>query len=312
VEPWVDLKIIIPVYNTKEYIHECIQSILTQLTTYTYHVIIIDDGSTDELETVLKEYDSDSRITIVHQENKGAAGARNYGLRKLYGTYLMFVDSDDKLRPGAIHRLLHLALNKGADIVEGGYITYRKNKILGINKHKSEMCDNALGDLWGFVWAKVIRSELFKDMVFAEGYWFEDTNIAYLLYTRCNRVYTIENTVYGYRKNPKGFSHIKGRQLKLIDTYWIIEQIIVDMKTLGVEKNQLIYDQILYSIYISAQRTVCLSLRTQRYIFTLFADILNRDFNCYKTSDKNMKDFEKALRNSYYRKYLLFANLFNT
>lgn len=89
------ISVIIPVYNAEKYIDRCINSILAQ--TYNdWELFLIDDGSQDSSLKIIKEYEQkDSRITVVHQENKGAGAARNKGLDVVSGEYVVFVDSDD-------------------------------------------------------------------------------------------------------------------------------------------------------------------------------------------------------------------------
>ncbi len=87
--------IIIPVYNAEKYFHKCVNSILSQ--TYTnFELILVDDASPDKCGFMCDEFaQKDSRITVIHKENGGAASARNVGIKAAKGDYLLFVDSDD-------------------------------------------------------------------------------------------------------------------------------------------------------------------------------------------------------------------------
>lgn len=86
---------IIPVYNTAEYLRQCLNSILVQ--TYTnIEIIIVDDGSTDRSPYICDEYaKKDSRIVAYHKKNGGLSDARNFGLNHAKGDYIVFLDSDD-------------------------------------------------------------------------------------------------------------------------------------------------------------------------------------------------------------------------
>ena len=95
-----DLDIIIPVYNAAQYVEECVDSVLAQNTRFSFHVTIVNDGSTDSSRDKLKKYENDLRITIIDQRNAGHSGARNSGLANVKGLYVMFVDSDDRLPGG--------------------------------------------------------------------------------------------------------------------------------------------------------------------------------------------------------------------
>lgn len=89
------VSIIIPVYNTEKYLKDCLNSVISQ-TLRDIEIICIDDGSTDNSLAILKEYSKlDSRIKVVSQNNQGAGIARNKGILKATGEYIMFIDSDD-------------------------------------------------------------------------------------------------------------------------------------------------------------------------------------------------------------------------
>lgn len=96
------VSVIIPMYNTGEYIEEAIRSIMNQ-TLFQIEIIVVDDGSTDNsIEIVKRLQDIDNRIIIYPQENKGQAVARNNGLSHAVGEYVYFMDSDDILHIDAL------------------------------------------------------------------------------------------------------------------------------------------------------------------------------------------------------------------
>ena len=89
------ISIIVPVYNVELYLEKCIESIINQ--TYTnIEIILVDDGATDSSGNICDLYSKkDSRIKVIHKRNGGLSDARNVGIEKAVGQYLMFVDSDD-------------------------------------------------------------------------------------------------------------------------------------------------------------------------------------------------------------------------
>lgn len=89
------ISIIIPVYNVKLYLDNCIQSVIQQ--SYTdFECILVDDGSTDGSSEICDQWaEKDNRIIIVHQPNGGVSSARNKGLEQAKGEYICFIDSDD-------------------------------------------------------------------------------------------------------------------------------------------------------------------------------------------------------------------------
>ena len=111
------ISVIVPVFNTSEYLKESIDSIINQ-TFADFEVIFVDDGSTDDSWEILKSYNSkDSRVKTLKQPNLGAGIARNNGLSQAKGEYLLFLDSDDFFSPNLFERAYNKAILEKADIV---------------------------------------------------------------------------------------------------------------------------------------------------------------------------------------------------
>ena len=113
------ISVIVPVYNIKEYIGRCVDSILAQ-TWGNLEILLVDDGSTDGTGKLLDEMqERDQRIRVFHKENGGSSSARNLGIRNARGKYLGFVDSDDYIEPFMYERL-YLALREtGMPVAQG-------------------------------------------------------------------------------------------------------------------------------------------------------------------------------------------------
>lgn len=114
--------IIIPVYNNESSIEKCLHSILNQ--TYSnLELVIIDDGSTDNSLQVIKMVTKPfCNIVVITQENKGVSAARNTGIEKACGKYIMFADGDDEILPDMIENYVCEAEKNNADVVIGGII----------------------------------------------------------------------------------------------------------------------------------------------------------------------------------------------
>ena len=103
--------IIIPVFNTAQYLSTCLNSVISQ-TYQNLEIIVIDDGSTDTSPNIISEYaKKDNRIKIITQKNQGQSTARNTGLKNARGDYVSFIDSDDKVSNTFIEQLLQPYLN---------------------------------------------------------------------------------------------------------------------------------------------------------------------------------------------------------
>ena len=121
--------VIIPVYKTKDYLENCVKSVLEQ-TYKNLEIILVDDGSPDESGAMcdkLKELDP--RIIVIHQENQGLSGARNTALDKMKGDAVTFVDSDDTIDPHMIEWMMDDMEQFDTDIVEGQFYEVFGNEI---------------------------------------------------------------------------------------------------------------------------------------------------------------------------------------
>lgn len=98
------ISIVIPVYNTGKSATRLVKSILEDEYSY-YDIILVDDGSTDDSLKQLKKID-DKRVRVFHQANSGASAARNFGLSKVQGKYIIFLDSDDEIKPEFLPSLI--------------------------------------------------------------------------------------------------------------------------------------------------------------------------------------------------------------
>ena len=108
--------IIVPVYKVEDYLEECILSVLNQ-TCEDWEMILVDDGSPDECPAICDKYaGKHKKITVIHKENGGLSSARNRGIEKSTGEYLIFLDSDDVLLPDAL-KDISAFLQKKSDVL---------------------------------------------------------------------------------------------------------------------------------------------------------------------------------------------------
>ena len=123
--------IIIPVYNVKDYLEKCVESVLSQNLDDS-EIILVDDGSTDgESGQICDRFAVryPELIRVIHQENGGLGAARNTGIERAVGRYLLFLDSDDYLLPGLLERMRELLAAKACDIIDFGFIVDDDGKV---------------------------------------------------------------------------------------------------------------------------------------------------------------------------------------
>ena len=102
------ISVVVPVYNKQNSIKRCIESVLKQ-SYINWELLLIDDGSTDNSAKIIQPYLKDDRIHYYHKENGGVSSARNMGIRKAKGEWIIFLDSDDYFLPNALNSLLQTA-----------------------------------------------------------------------------------------------------------------------------------------------------------------------------------------------------------
>lgn len=161
------VSIIVPVYNCEKYIERCINSILNQ--TYTnIEVIIINDGSTDNSHKIVKNLIRiDNRIKYIEQENRGPSEARNKGIEKSTGDYLMFIDSDDSISDRYVEEMINIMLDKEYDIVCCGYKDISKYGIVNCNDFNMkdnlslyDVIDMVCNGTGGVLWSKIFKKDI--------------------------------------------------------------------------------------------------------------------------------------------------------
>ena len=111
------ISVVIPVYNDKKFLPECLQSLHNQ-THENLQIILVDDGSTDKTYSICDNWaKNDKRIHVIHQARSGVAAARNAGLYSAKGEYISFIDSDDYLDSHFYEKMLKAAKDNNADVV---------------------------------------------------------------------------------------------------------------------------------------------------------------------------------------------------
>lgn len=200
-----EISIIIPVFNTSDYLHECLESVIAQ-TIQDIEIICINDGSTDDSLDILKEFHKrDSRILIMDKKNEGVSATRNAGLEIATGKYIGFVDSDDTISSTYYEILLKEAKSSSSDAV---YSRFIKNETFREELNKEEIINQLLpeffkGDFYNSVCNKIFCSKIIKtnNLKFPVGITHgEDAqfNIEFLL--KANKIIIVDYAGYNYRK----------------------------------------------------------------------------------------------------------------
>ncbi|WP_304330698.1 glycosyltransferase family 2 protein [Phocaeicola plebeius] len=209
------ISIIIPIYNVEMYIKECIDSVLMQ-TYQNFEILLIDDGSTDSSGKLCDEIAlTDFRIKVFHKSNGGSASARNYGMEKAVGEYIIFLDSDDYwIEKNILSLLVEKAKSDNLDVVRGEYINVdeRGNRLYTPNllAESLNFRDLVFGSFEMvkyivngnfFSWLFMFRRSALDHLRFDENRKFqEDIDFAVKIFSRNLRCGYLPIQFYAYRK----------------------------------------------------------------------------------------------------------------
>ncbi|MSE04926.1 glycosyltransferase [Lactobacillus salivarius] len=228
----------VPVYNVEEYLPQCLDSIIKQ--TFTdFQVIMVDDGSTDNSFSICQEYVAkDSRFKLIHQENRGLAGARNTIIKNVKTEFITWIDSDDWVEPDYLKLLVDTQVRTDADMVTMGHQVY-KDSVSYVEDYAKRFngYQNSDGtipakymieDLIRFnlklsgYWGGIDRTALYKGLFCKEGYNHEDISSKHKLYLKANKIVAIPDMLYIYRVRSgsitNGNVHTYEKARKVLDT----------------------------------------------------------------------------------------------
>lgn len=250
------VSVIIPIYNVKDYLPQCLDSVCGQ-TMEELEIICVDDGSTDGSNKILVEYaKKDSRIRIFTQANKGAGAARNVGLDIARGEYLAFLDSDDFFEPDMLEisyktMEIHLAdfivfesdqyYTKQDAYIKNPWVLQKKNVPPYQPFTHRELTDNVFNIFVGWAWDKVYRKEFVMKhrLRFQEQRTSNDLLFVFSALVLAKRIAVVDKVLAHQRRGDKETLSVTREQswhcffdallalrekMKEEDVYWELEQ----------------------------------------------------------------------------------------
>ncbi len=243
------VSVIIPVFNVKDYLDECLDTV-TKQSYNQLEIILVDDESTDGSGQMCEAWaGKDARIRVVHQKNQGLSGARNAGIDVCTGAWITFIDSDDIVASTYVEELLDLAESTEANLVQGRKIAFANHgkgpMPFGFEQLNDEiaMADNRLGqdNTWSgdskdymlsseyqtMAWGKLYRRELFQSERFPVGKLHEDNAIVYRLAYEAKHVAYTKRILYGYRTRRNSIMGEEGYNLRHLDKQEFLRERLV-------------------------------------------------------------------------------------
>lgn len=220
------VSIIVPMYNVEAYLPECLNSILNQ-SYANIEVILINDGSPDNSCKIAFDYSKrDQRIIVYDRTNKGVSSARNFGLGKVTGDYVIFVDSDDVLLPNFVEYMLTLATNSKSEFclskfvaINKSYIDNKTSDSFEILNAEDATCLLLYPEIAIGCWNKIYDTNFLKrnEICFPTNFFMgEGLNFITKVAQLSNKVCVGEKQVYYYRRDNEN-SATKKFNIKKID-----------------------------------------------------------------------------------------------
>lgn len=204
------ISVIVPVYNVEKHLRKCLDSIAEQ-TYKSLEIILVDDGSTDTSGSICDEYAlRDERFTVVHNENGGVSMARNVGLDKATGEYIMFVDSDDYIENNIAEALIKQIEQYDADMSMCGF-KYADTDGSTWNQTDIATAEGCISsdEFWRrfysgariigvTLWAKLYKRSLWQNIRFPIGKLHEDEFVTHLIMKNCRNIAVTKMPLYYY------------------------------------------------------------------------------------------------------------------
>lgn len=255
------VSIIIPVYNIKNYLNECVESVINQ-SYKNIEIIIVDDGSSDGSNKICDFFkQKDNRIKVFHKKNGGLSDARNYGMNRCSGEYICFIDGDDAIPQKYVENLLIPAVNNNADMAITDAIVFESSR------RKIDYGTEPICEIWGSeecmkemliankcghsAWGKLYKKEIWNDIKFPEGKLYEDYLTLYRVVAKCNKIIFLSTPMYYYRKRGDSImnSRVSEKKLSIVEisedvtkyiceysedliTYAVYRQTVILLKTM--------------------------------------------------------------------------------
>lgn len=295
------ISIIIPVYNAGGALENCLKSVISQSFT-NWELHLIDDGSTDSSRSICDSYSSvDPRIKVTHLENGGVSRARNVGLEKVNGSWVLFLDSDDELLPEALENYSKY-FNYDIDVIRAGFERVKPGDIQIISTNSLlETADKELvlktcatSRYEAYIWNSCFRKSAIGSIRFDEEIsWCEDHLFTFSVIGRARKVLFIPEAVYRYYA-PVKTAHAYGTNLstRFIEPKMILREAILErhiktsyFDTPSKDAQQLIEHEFDYKIRMAIRYAIegnryltalSISFKYHKHpITTLFSNILH-------------------------------------
>ncbi len=298
------VSLIVPIYNSQNYLEKCIKSLISQ-TLKDIQIILINDGSTDNSEKIIKSFD-DERIVYISKNNEGIGKTRNLGIDKATGEFLAFVDSDDYLNEHFCEYMYQKAVNDDCDLVVCDFFEER-NTLVGIKfKDFKDTNLRETPELINYInlgpCNKLYKKSLFDDKNnrFEENLKYEDAPFVVKMLVSANRIGKVNDYLTYYVIHSNSETTIRDK--RMYDILEITDIIVNDLKKVDYPNDSLVS----LAVMILTDYTI-----QQRYISDVKYrhDFINKAFKYLNNLDRKWRKCSYLKRFTSLKRYVKTSKL---
>jgi len=286
------LSIIIPIYNVEQYVRACLESVFRQgLADDDYELILVNDGTQDRsMEVIADLLAAHTNVTVINQENQGLSEARNTGLARATGEYVMFLDSDDLLVDGSLLLLVEKALAHVVDALMADFIRVSDAEINQLTQQPAmenitwkektgkQLFIEELTPYRSMVWYSLYKRDFLikHHMHFYPGIYWEDTPFSYEFYLKANKCMKTNLPLIIYRqrkdsintmrftmKHARSFAFVIGKLWEMKNLEWVSGEVFKKLQTFTYTELYFMMDNIVRKLRFGEGLKVIEYLRQQ-------------------------------------------------
>ena len=295
---FMKISVVVPIYNIEKYIEKCLLSIINQ-TYKDIEIILVNDESQDMSLTICNQYkEKDSRIIIINKKNGGLSDARNYGIQKATGEYILLVDGDDYLESTACEELVNIATKTEADLIAFNYNRIQNNIKKSFSKNTEEIQILSVEEtykryLYGenifpAAWTKFYNKKLFKEITFPFGLLAEDFATTHKFILSSHTIVYYDKALYNYLIREDGIMGKKSLKLTIDYYYSACEKYNMEIEKFPQFSNQI------NTLYVNCLLRTIARLSLENHDQAIIDEITERLENI------NLKDLKLSTRFVYY------------
>ncbi|WP_066716494.1 glycosyltransferase family 2 protein [Clostridium sp. Marseille-P299] len=319
----VKVSVIVPVYNTQEYLRDCLLSLVMQ-SLNEIEIIVVNDGSTDNSLEIIESFAMDypDKFVVLTKENGGQATARNLGIQYATGEYIGFVDSDDFVHPDMYQEMYDVAVASDCDFVECDFefLKIKNNKLIPLKKRGKtrkflNQADMFLDPMVA-PWNDLYKSSVLKNsgVLFPEGYIYEDTSFYIKMIPFIKKSEFIDK-VFVYHMYRETSTMNTNKSKKVADIFSVLDDIVTFYK-----ENNFWSEYQAEVEYFCSKILLCSSMRRislvrnkelRSFLIEQTSKMLSTQFSEYKKNPYLQQGLKSKYMKSITKKNIhLFCNLF--